>query len=163
MEVLEPWSLLLWRAFCSREIQLDDKEGRFLHSNLWDSCKFVEDRNNYAFLSSWLAQSLLIRFVSIHKNLKETERNIHITLLSERETYPLREMSYTDTHSFSLFPFPLTISISMREGFYPSPYLPYWLLIVDCCWCWKSLESNTINPKELGGLQLVTQRTHTED
>ena len=130
MEILEPWSLLLWRAFCSREIQLDDKEGRFLHSNLWDSCTFVEDRNNYAFLSSLLAQSLLIRFVSIHKNLKETERNIHITLLSERETYPLRETSYTDTHSFSLFPFPLTISISMREGFYPSPYLTYWFLIV---------------------------------
>ena len=131
MEVLEPWSLLLWRAFCSREIQLDEKEGRFLHSNLWDSCNFVEDRNNYAFLSSWLAQPFWFDLFLYIKTLrKQRERNIHITLLSERETYPLREMSYTDTHSFSLFPFPLTISISMREGFYPSPYLPYWLLIV---------------------------------
>ena len=160
MEILEPWSLLLWRAFCSREIQLDDKEGRFLHSNLWDSCTFVEDRNNYAFLSSLLAQSLLIRFVSIHKNLKETERNIHITLLSERETYPLRETSYTDTQFFSLsFP---SHHFHINERRFLSITL-FNILIFDCCWCWKSLESNTKNPKGLGGLQLVTQRTHTED
>jgi len=44
-----------------------------------------EDRNNYSFLSSWLAQSLLIRFVSIHKNPKETEREIFILLFWVRE------------------------------------------------------------------------------
>ena len=160
MEVLEPWSLLLWRAFCSREIQLDDKEGRFLHSNLWDSCKFVEGRNNYAFLSSWLAQPFWFDLFLYIKTLRK-QREIFILLFWVREKHILWERRHTLIHivflSFlSLSPFPYQWEkVFIHHLIY---HIYCWLLLVL-----EIIESNTINPKGLGGLQLVTQRTHTED